>query len=340
MHFFFLGTRWDKNFLTIVSLFESPPAAISISSSSLRFFKSGNCGGALLETDCYVLNPVAPSSLTFSLDVIVSEINGTFVEKHDVLGAQENALHVLSQDGGGEGLTYPTKVHKLLEFAGLTENRIKKAEHETTLSIKEAILEQDAAKKRKCILDTALRFGKLPKMRAAFLSAARNELAGVARDFVHQWATKRVFKLKQKLDNAVGYLFVDVEHDASHVATKLFAIENQLQHLHTVLCIFNREQKVAQFGEMVAQGAMLNIKYTSTIRWLIQRRILPEATSETEAEFGKDKITWQYSRLNQQYDTRRRQILKYVTSQDASATVQERVRNAWFVKFELTNHII
>jgi hypothetical protein len=57
----------------------------------------------------------------------------------------------------------------------------------------DAILNLTDIKKRECILDSALRFGKLLKLRAAFEATTRNELigSGVTIDHLQKWAIKR-----------------------------------------------------------------------------------------------------------------------------------------------------
>ena len=62
----------------------------------------------------------------------------------------------------------PTYVHKLLEFSQLTINRLKKSQGDAAISVKDAILNQSVLKKRESLLDAALRYGRLPKLRAAF----------------------------------------------------------------------------------------------------------------------------------------------------------------------------
>ena len=95
------------------------------------------------------------------------DINSASLEKIEVLGAQENALQNLCLNGL-DCLVDPTYVHKLLEFADLTKNRLKKSDGDQAISIKDAILNQSVIKKRESLLDAALRYGRLPKLRAAF----------------------------------------------------------------------------------------------------------------------------------------------------------------------------
>ena len=85
-----LGTSWDKHFMTIITLFDTFPQSLRIPPESLRYFTPGNCGGALLETVSYVVNPVEPSSVTFTANTLIPEINGIYLEKIDVLGNQEH----------------------------------------------------------------------------------------------------------------------------------------------------------------------------------------------------------------------------------------------------------
>lgn len=309
-----LGTHWDKNFMTVITAFDEAPRSLRISPQTLRLFNAGNCGGALLETDGYIINPVEPNSLTFTIDTIVAEINGIYVEKSDVLGLQENALAGLAENGGMVSLCHPDAVHKKLEFAGLTENRLKKSESEPGLSIKDAILNQNTIKKRECILDTALRFGKLLKLRSSFEAASRNELidSGVTSDILQTWSVKRIFKLKKKLDLLVGYLFIDVvEDDVDKIRPdlhdKLFAIQNQLHHLFEVLTILTKECK-NQLSLLTCKACKLNETYVSTLRWLLQRNILPEITITVP---DTAKLVWDFQLLTQKYDQRRRKVTKH-----------------------------
>ena len=77
-----------------------------------------------------------PSSITFTVNSIIPEINGTYIESNEVLGLQENALCSLIDQGGVTSLCNPGLVHKRLELAGLTKNRMKKTDSEATMSIK------------------------------------------------------------------------------------------------------------------------------------------------------------------------------------------------------------
>ena len=111
------------------------------------------------------------------LSLVKGDINSASLEKIEVLGSQENALQNLCLNGGLDCLVDPTYVHKLLEFSQLTINRLKKSQGDAAISVKDAILNQSVLKKRESLLDAALRYGRLPKLRAAFQDSIENSLA-------------------------------------------------------------------------------------------------------------------------------------------------------------------
>ena len=58
-------------------------------------FKSGQCGGGILETDELYSEPNEPSSVSFQVELIYRDLNAVYFDIHDIMGKQENALYCL-----------------------------------------------------------------------------------------------------------------------------------------------------------------------------------------------------------------------------------------------------
>ena len=115
-----LGTRWDRHFFTIVTVSPDHPFTYRIDPNSLGLFqkrlvqkkpqdlseiiflksvkvsfKSGQCGGGILETDELYSEPNEPSSVSFQVELIYRDLNAVYFDIHEVMGKQENALYCL-----------------------------------------------------------------------------------------------------------------------------------------------------------------------------------------------------------------------------------------------------
>ena len=134
-----LGTSWDKRFFSIIRVTPQFPDTYRVNSASLVQFNSGQCGGGLIETDEYYSEPNEPSAASFQLELINRESSGVYVDVHEIMGNQENALYCLSSsDGGIAALCEPDEAYKKLEIAGLTTNKIQHGPNQ--LSLKDALL--------------------------------------------------------------------------------------------------------------------------------------------------------------------------------------------------------
>lgn len=60
-------------------------------------FKSGQCGGGILETDELYSEPNEPSSVSFQVELIYRDLNAVYFDIHDIMGKQENALYCLGK---------------------------------------------------------------------------------------------------------------------------------------------------------------------------------------------------------------------------------------------------
>ena len=63
---------------------------------------------------------------------------------------------------------------------------------------------------------------------------------------------------------------------------------------------------------MTNEGARLNERYVSIVRWLVQRKILPEVIGETE---GENMIVWHFEKIRAHYAQRRKRFYKFYSDQ-------------------------
>ena len=78
-----------------------------------------------------------------------------------------------------------------------------------------------------------------------------------------------------------------------------------------LLDILNRDSK-DQTAVLTNQGARLNERYVSIVRWMVQRNILPEVIGESGRENG---IIWNFDRLKANYEQRRKRFDKFYGEQ-------------------------
>lgn len=300
-----LGTRWDRHFFTIVTVSPDHPFTYRIDPNSLVSFKSGQCGGGILETDELYSEPNEPSSVSFQVELIYRDLNAVYFDVHDIMGKQENALYCLAQQDGGVGtLCDPDAAFKRLELSGLTQNKFKQKIDQ--ISLKDAIQCQNSIKKREAVLDSALSFGQLPTLRLAFVAARDNELAvrGIAPEMLEMWCIRKVHQLKAKLNSILHFIFLsdEINNQNTVFETKMVAIQTQLSHLSQILKIMSDVANPKIMTLQTSEGTDLNQRYIHVLRWLVKVKVLPECQIETGSSI------WSYDKIKTKIENLRRQF--------------------------------
>ena len=210
-----LGKLWDRQYFSIGTIGDEAPIDFRIHSASVKHFKSGEAGGALLETDqASCLEPVEPSSLTFELRCLTVDNDDLTLSVASILGAQESALAaIIGPDGGGlDTVIKPDLACKRLEMAGLTLNSLRDKKDKMNLP---DVMAQSIEKKRDIVFAAALRYGQLPWLRAVFIAARDSDLLpqGITPEQMECWLVGRCHHLKGKINGLLEKVFLSTDHE-------------------------------------------------------------------------------------------------------------------------------
>ena len=270
-----LGKQWDKNYFTIGTISDDVPIDFKIDSNSFKQFKSGDAGGALLETDKPYLEPVEPSSLTFELQCLNLDEEFTF-SVFTILGAQESALaSIVGNDGGLDSMIAPDLPCKRLEMAGLTLNQLKDKKERQNLP---SVMSQTIEQKREIVFDAALRYGQLPWLRQVFTAARDSALLpqGIAPELMECWLIRRCHHLKAKINGLLEKVFLSTDKEVTQLKRKLVAIQTQMGHLTRMLDLMAKTADPRNVTLQASKATKANLSYVQVIHWLLEIGVLPE----------------------------------------------------------------